>query len=331
MIYLRKIFICSIIFIFTTQCDNNLYDVIVIGAGPAGWSAAMEAARARVSVLVISGPIDGGQLSASHCVENIPAIKAQSGFAIMQDLREQALSAGANVLTDTVTAVDFSAKPLVIQPSQNGAFKAKAVIIATGSTSKKLDVQGEERFWGYGVSTCAVCDCFLYRDKQVVVVGGGDSAVDEALQLVEYASKITILVRNEAMRASNWMQEKLTKYADKITILYQVQVEEICGTDDLGVTGVQLKDIGTGIGSFLPVDGVFLAIGHEPNSHLFADWLPLDKYGYITLSTRSQATVIPGVFVAGDIADPIFKKAYIAMSTGGQAALEAVHFIRYQS
>lgn len=321
----------KVLFFFVVSVSSaHVYDIVIIGGGPAGWSAAMEAARARVSVLVVAGNNDGGQLTASHMVENIPAVKAKPGFEIMNDLRDQALSCGAQLLTDTVVGVDFDARPFRITTSGNDMVQARSVIIATGSTPKKLGVPGEERFWGYGVSSCAVCDCFLYSNRSVVVVGGGDSAIEEALQLVEYASNITILVRSQVMRASNWMQEKLKKHVHKITILYDVTVQEICGTNEQGVIGVRIREGADNKESVVSTDGVFLAIGHVPNSSLFTKWLSVDEKGYLILHSRSQATVLPGVFVAGDVADPHFKKAYIAMSSGGQAALEAVHFVRYQ-
>jgi thioredoxin reductase (NADPH) len=303
------------------------YDVLIIGGGAAGLTAAMEVARAKYKVAIIAQEI-GGQLNGSHHVENIPAVSAKPGYEIMADLQHQVADFGVKFIYDTVTDVDFSVKnSYKLTTQDHGLLEADSVIIATGSSPKKLSVPGEEEFWGKGVSSCAVCDCFLYQDKEVVIVGGGDSAVEEALQLAEYANKVTILVRGQQMRASAWGQEKLREH-HKISIVYATEVVEIVGDDMHGVTGVMTRDVQTGAIKEFKTDGIFLAIGHTPNTDLVKKWLPLDVRGYIILTSRSQATTIPGLFAAGDVADPSYKKAYIAMGAGGQAGLEAVHYLR---
>lgn len=317
---------CLSSFLSVSFLKPIFYDAIVIGGGSAGMVAAMELARAKYHVAVISDTI-GGQLVGSHNVENIPGIAAKPGAAIMDDLQQQVAAFGVEFMYDTVTAVDFSQAPYAVLTQTYGLLKARAVIIATGSSAKTLAIPGEQAFWGRGVSSCAVCDCFLYQNREVVVIGGGDSAIEEALQLAEYATKVTILVRGAAMRAAEWGKEKLREKKN-IFIVYQTDVLEILG-DETGVTAVMLHDNATGITKKFATDGVFLAIGHTPNSDLFKKWLPLDAQGYIVLNCRSQGTRVPGVFVAGDVADPLYKKAYIAMGAGGQAGLEAIHYLRF--
>lgn len=321
-------FLVSLSFLFPLQ--SQMYDVLVLGGGPAGLAAPIEIARAKYKVAVISQEF-GGQLNGSHLVENIPSVASKPGHEIMTNLQQQVVSFGTECIEDTIVAVDFSQEgAYTVTTQDHGILTARAIIIATGSSPKKLGIPGEQEFWGRGVSSCAVCDCFLYQNKEVVVVGGGDSAIEEAFQLAEYADKVTILVRRDQMRASDWGQEKISEYK-KVSIVYSTEVVEILGDDEQGVISVMLRNTKTGEFTSMKTDGVFLAIGHTPNSALFKDWLHIDKQGYIVLTGRSQATTIPGVFVAGDVCDPWYKKAYIAEGHGGQAGLEAVNYMRMHS
>lgn len=305
------------------------YNVVVIGGGPAGSAAAIYTGRANLSTLLITGDTPYGQLAGSHEVENWPGILKKSGTEIMEDLHAQVGSFGVQFLYDAVTNVDFSKRPFTLSTREQGAFETDAVVIATGSSPKKLGVPGEDAFWGNGVSSCAVCDCFLFRDKDVVVVGGGDSAVEEAIQLVGYARSVTIVVRSATMRAAVHGQEKLRNYGDKIKIIYNSAITEIVGDAQQGVTGVVLFDAQTQRHVTMPIDGVFLAIGHIPNTELFKKWLTFDATGHILLADHSQATIIPGVFAAGDVADNRFKQAGKAAGDGIQAGMEAVDFVRF--
>ena len=310
-------------------CQAHRYDIVVIGSGPAGCAAALYGARANMSTLVIAGDAVGGQLIGSHEVENWPGIIKKPGAEIMEDLYAQVQSFGAEFLHDAVVEIDFSQRPFLLTTRENGIIEARSIIIATGSTPKRLHVPGEELYWGNGVSSCAVCDCFLFKNKHVVVVGGGDSAVEEALQLVGYAQSVTLLVRGHEMRAAPYGQEKLKEHSDKIFVKYNSSITEIVGTDELGVTGVMLRDAITGQESLFATEGVFLAIGHTPTTQLFRHVINLDETGHVALNGRSQATHIPGVFVAGDVADNRFKQAAKAAGDGVQAALEAIDFLRF--
>lgn len=322
----RLICLSLIVSLSCTVLKAVVYDALVIGGGPAGLVAAMEIARAKYHVAVVAP--DSGQLVGSHDVENIPGIPAKPGAEIMDDLQKQVASFGAEFINDRVTAVDFDKAPYRLVTQENGILEAKTIIIATGSSAKKLGIPGEQEFWGRGVSSCAVCDCFLYTNKKVVIIGGGNSAIDEALQLAEYAREVTILVRGNEMRADAWGQDKVREKKN-ISIRYTIDVLEVLGDEEHGVTAIQIRDTATGLTQKMVIDGVFLAIGHKPNSDLFKKWIATDAQGYIILNGRSQATAVPGVFVAGDVADPVYKKAYIAMGAGGQAGLEAVHYVRF--
>lgn len=317
--------------LFSFMCEAREYDCVILGAGPAGLSAALYAAQAHISTAVIAE--NYGQLTGSHRVENFPGVEGKSGFEIIETLRHQVTSSGAvDFINDTIISVDFprvDASLFKIMTSSYGVISAKTVIIATGSSSKKLGVPGEEQWWGYGVSCCAVCDGFFYKNKDVVVVGGGNSAVEQALQLVGYARSVTIIVRASDMRATPHEKIKLFEHKEKIKVLYDTVITEIFGDAQHGVTGVQLFNRIDDTSRHMPIDGVFLAIGHVPNTSLFSEWITLDPTGHIALATRSQATNIPGVFAAGDVADPDFKQAAKAAGDGVQAALEAIDFVRF--
>ena len=322
-------FFVLLLFAYCSPIFVICYDVVVIGSGPAGCSAGLYAARANLSTLVITGDSPYGQLSGSHEVENWPGIPKKCGIEIMEQLHEQVRSFGVSFLYDTVMSIDSTRRPFIITTADQSVFEAHAIVIATGSSPKMLHVPGEDLYWGKGVSACAVCDCFLYKNKDVVIVGGGDSAVEEALQLVGYARSITILVRSHAMRAVLNGQKKLQEHADKIDIRYNSSIAEILGDVERGVTGVMVCDSASSQSYVLPIDGVFLAIGHKPNVDLFKDWIALDTTGHVALANRSQMTNIPGIFVAGDVADNRFKQAAKAAGDGVQAGMEAVEFVRF--
>lgn len=323
---MRIIFLASLFF---SICQAQIYDMVVIGSGPAGCAAALYGARANESTLVITGDTAGGQLIRSHEVENWPGIIKKSGAEIMDDLHAQTQSFGAQFLYDVVVEVDFLQQPFLLYTRDNGTVSARTVIIATGSTPKHLNVPGEELYWGSGVSSCAVCDCCLFKNKEVVVVGGGDTAIEEALQLVGYASHVTILVRGSEMRAAPHSKEKLKEHAYKISVLYNSSITEILGNAEQGVTAIMLRDNQTDQETLFATDGVFLAIGHIPNTQIFQKYIHLDQTGHIAPIGSSQATNIPGVFVAGDVADNRFKQAAKAAGDGIQAALEAIDFLRF--
>lgn len=323
--------LCCVVNIFFSVCYAVTYDCLILGAGSAGLSAALYAAQAHVSVAVVA--YDRGQLLGSHRVENFPGVIGKSGEEILQTIYDQIQASGTvTFVEDHVVAVDVSrahSSLIKIMTSSNGVLEAKALIIATGSSPKKLGIPGEDRLWGYGVSSCAVCDGFLYKDKDVIVIGGGNSAVEEALQLLGYARSITIIVRSSGMRATPHEKIKLCEHSEKIKVIYDTVVTEIFGDEQHGVIGVQLFNRLDNKAFYMPIDGVFLAIGNVPNTQLFQEWIELDATGHILLNQRSQATNVPGVFAAGDVADPYFKQAAKAVGDGVQAALEAIDFIRF--
>jgi thioredoxin reductase (NADPH) len=326
-----KVFLNTIllsVLLISVGSSLGVIPIVVIGGGPAGLAAGMYGARSKFDTLVITGELPGGQLTGSGEVENWPGIIRKRGADIMDDFVEQVAGVGACFLDDIVEEVDFSESPFRIFTLENGIIEAEAVIIATGSYPRKLHVSGETRYWGSGISSCAICDCFLYTGREVGVVGGGDSAIEEVLHLVPYAKKITLFVRGSRMRAAQAMQDKLTLYPDQISIIYNVGIDEVVG-DGKTVTGVLIVDRKTDIRYHYSLDGLFLAIGHTPNTKIFKHWLRLDSEGFFNLPTRSQMTEIPGVFVAGDVADKHFRQAGIAAGSGIQAALEAIDFLRY--
>jgi len=299
--------------------------LVVIGSGPAGLSAAIYGARSAVKTVVFEGDIPGGQLTRTTAVENWPGRSIITGNEIIENLRNQAVSLGAELRYESIDSVDFSQWPYTLTLNDEQVITALTVIIATGATPRVLNIPGEREYWGQGVTTCAICDAPFYKNREVIVVGGGDAAVEEALQLSAYAKKITLIVRAQTMRALASGQERI-KNNPKISCIYTTQVTEIYG-DDSGVTGVRLLNNTTGEIVDFPTDGVFLAIGHTPNTDLFSRYIACDEHGYITMSDRTQKTSLPGVFAAGDVEDSRYRQAGVAAGRGICAALDAVAFL----
>jgi thioredoxin reductase (NADPH) len=302
--------------------------VLIIGSGPAGYTAAIYAARASLSPRLVTGMATGGQMTITTDVENYPGFAdVIQGPWLMEQMHAQAEHVGTVMHNDLIVAVDFSRRPFRCVGDSGDTYTADAVIIATGAQARWLGLATEERFKGFGVSACATCDGFFYRGKAVAVVGGGNTAVEEAIYLTNHATRVTVIHRRDALRAEKIMQERLFANA-KITMAWDSVVEEVVGTDDpLSVTGIRLRNIRTGAEELLAVDGLFVAIGHDPATRLFAGHLAMDAEGYIVTAPDSTVTSVPGVFAAGDVQDKIFRQAVTAAGSGCMAALEAEKFL----
>jgi thioredoxin reductase (NADPH) len=304
---------------------TDVRDVIVIGSGPSGYTAALYAARARLHPLVFEGSVtSGGALMKTTDVENYPGFPdGVIGPDLMDSMRKQAERFGAELITDDVTEVDLTADPKVVKVGSD-AYLSKTVIIATGSSYRQLNVPGEDLLSGHGVSWCATCDGFFFREQDIVVVGGGDSAMEEATFLTRFASSVTVIHRRDTLRASKIMQDRA--FANpKIKFAWDSVVTEILGEDR--VTGVRLRNTKTGGESELAVTGVFVAIGHDPRSELFTGQLPTDPEGYLLVDQPSTRTAIDGVFAAGDVVDHTYRQAVTAAGTGCAAALDAERWL----
>jgi len=302
--------------------------VAILGSGPAGLTAAIYAARALLEPVVISGMEPGGQLTITTDVENYPGFaEVIQGPWLMDQMRAQAEHVGTEFLNDVVTSVDLSHRPFRLELDSGSTLLAETLIIATGAQARWLGLESEQKYRGFGVSACATCDGFFYRGKAVAVAGGGNTAVEEALFLTSFASKVTLIHRRGELRAEKILQERL--FANpKIEIVWDSAIEEVLGTDSPpGVTGVRLKNVRTGELSDLSVDGLFVAIGHAPASSLFHGQLPMDASGYLDVVPGKTATVIEGVFAAGDVSDHVYRQAVTAAGMGCMAALEAARFL----
>lgn len=302
--------------------------VIIIGSGPAGYTAAIYAARAMMKPMLISGFEPGGQLMITTDVENYPGFaEAIQGPWLMEQMKAQAEHVGTEMVSDHIVAVDLSRRPFRLTGDSGSHYSCDTLIIATGAKAKWLGIPSEETFKGFGVSACATCDGFFYRGKDVVVVGGGNSAVEEALYLSNLAKKVTVVHRRDSFKAERILQERLFA-KENITVLWDSAIDEICGTKEpLGVTHVRLKNTRTGALSDVPTHGVFVAIGHEPASGLFKGQVEMRDNGYLKVLPGTTQTNIPGVFAAGDVADDVFRQAVTAAGLGCMAALEADRFL----
>lgn len=312
--------------------------VVILGSGPAGLTAAIYAGRAQLEPLVIDGPQPGGQLTITTDVENYPGFsKGIMGPILMDEFREQALRFGTEIVNVWIDRVDLSNRPFTLYGKESEdsetvttVIKAETLIIATGASAKWLGIPGEapvpEGLGGNGVSACATCDGFFFRDKPIVVVGGGDTAMEEALFLTKFASRVTLVHRRDEFRASKIMQDRVLAH-EKIDVLWNTEVTEIHGTKEAGVEGVTLFNNKTSETTSFPTQGVFIAIGHKPNTDLFKDWLDMDEVGYIRTDGRTMKTKIPGVFASGDAQDSYYRQAVTAAGTGCMAAIDAERFL----
>jgi thioredoxin reductase (NADPH) len=301
--------------------EQDVRDLIIIGGGPAGYTAALYAARANLNPLVIEGITFGGQLMITSDVENYPGYpEGILGPEMMQDFRRQAERFGAEYITDDVTAVDFSERPFRVEVGDDEHY-ARAVIVATGASARQLGLESERMLQGRGVSYCAVCDAAFFRSKNVIVVGGGDSSMEEAIFLTKFADKVTVVHRREDFRASPIMLDR-ARANDKIDWITNAVVDEVLGEDGK-VSAVRVRDVNTGETTEIPADGLFVAIGHDPNTRLFLDQLDHDDAGYLEVQPGSTATNVKGVFAAGDVVDHTYRQAVTAAGTGAMAALDA--------
>lgn len=303
----------------------NLVPILVVGSGPAGLSAAIYGTRLKRNTVVFEGPKPGGLLTETTSVENWPGTESIQGMDLMKQMHNQADKLGAFFSSDSVEYINTKTWPFEVKTQNGDNIHAMTVIIAAGSMPRRLDVPGEKEYFGRGVGTCAVCDAPFYKNQRVVVVGGGDSAVEEAMQLAHYAKHVTILVRGEQMRAAPTHQDRLLSYPN-ISILYNVQVKEVKGSGSV-VTGIMVENAKTKHTEEMPVDGVFLAVGHLPNSHLVSSGIALTPGGYIAIQGRSQETSVPGIFAAGDVEDSHYRQAIVASASGVRAALDADAFL----
>ncbi len=302
--------------------------LIIIGSGPAGYTAAIYAARALLEPVMISGFQPGGQLMITTDVENYPGFaEVIQGPWLMEQMRLQAEHVGTKMISDHVTKVDLKQRPFRLECDSGDVYTCDALIVATGAQAKWLGLPSEGLFQGFGVSACATCDGFFYRNKEVVVVGGGNTAVEEALYLANLASKVTLVHRRDSLRAERILQDRLFKHP-KIEVLWNNAVEEICGTENpSSVTHVKLKNLVTGEVSDFKTDGVFIAIGHKPSTELFVGQLDMKQGGYLQVQPGSTSTNIPGVFAAGDVTDDIYRQAVTSAGMGCMAALDAERYL----
>jgi len=311
--------------------ERHYTKFLIIGSGPAGYTAAIYAARANLAPILVAGLTPGGQLTITTGVENYPGFaEAIQGPALMEQMRAQAEHVGTKLIQDLIVEIDLSRRPFIARGDSGDFYEADAVAICTGAEARWLGTPGEATFRGYGVSACATCDGFFFRGKEVVVVGGGNTAVEEALYLTHHASRVTLIHRRDEFRAEKILQTRL--FANpKIRVIWDSVVEEVLGEPmPPSVTGARIVNVKTGERSTIPCDGFFVAIGHDPVTELFRGQLALDDEGYIITRPDSTATDIPGVYAAGDVRDKIFRQAVTAAGMGCMAALEAERFLAHE-
>jgi thioredoxin reductase (NADPH) len=304
--------------------------VLILGSGPAGYTAAIYAARAMLKPILIYGTQPGGQLSTTTDVENFPGFsKVIQGPWLMDEMKDQAEAVGTEMIQDHISKVDFSKKPFTATGDSGQIYTADSFIISTGAQARWLNLKSEQEFRGFGVSACATCDGFFFKEKEVAVVGGGNAAVEEAMFLTKFSSKVYLIHRRDELRAEKLLQEKL-KANKKIEIIWDSAVDEVLGTSEpKGVNAIKIKNLKDDKISQLKVDGLFIAIGHDPATSLFKDQIEMDKEGYLITGPDSTVTNIPGVFAAGDVKDKIFRQAVTAAGMGCMAALEAEKYLSH--
>lgn len=303
--------------------------LLIIGSGPAGYTAAIYAARANLNPIQVLGIQPGGQLMVTTDVENYPGFaEVIQGPWLMEQMLTQAQNVGTQTVQDMISKVDFSKRPFICEGESGDRYIADTVIICTGAQAKWLGLESEEKYRGYGVSGCAVCDGFFFKNKEVAITGGGNTAVEEALYLTNFASKVTLVHRRDQLRAEKVLQNRLLENP-KIQVIWNTVIDEILGEEEpfKNVTGVRLRDTQTNKLSTLAVDGVFIAIGHKPMTELFAGQIDLDKHGYIACHPGTTLTNIPGVFAAGDVQDSVYRQAVTAAGQGCMAALDAQRYL----
>ena len=309
---------------------TRVYDskVVIVGSGPAGYTAAIYAARANLRPILVRGLQPGGQLTITTEVENYPGYaEAVQGPWMMAQMEQQAARVGTDLINDTIVSVDLFKRPFRAVGDSGDVYVGDTMVICTGATARWLGLPSEEHFKGYGVSACATCDGFFFRDKSVAVIGGGNTAVEEALFLTNFAQRVFLVHRRDRLRAEKILQDRMSRNT-RISVIWDHVVEEIEGSENpRGVTGLLLRHIHSAVRQRLPVDGVFIAIGHTPNTEMFEGKLAMDAEGYIITEPDSTVTSIPGVFAAGDVQDKVFRQAVTAAATGCMAALEAERFL----
>ena len=305
--------------------------VLILGSGPAGYTAAIYAARANLKPVLVKGLQPGGQLTITTDVENYPGFaEAVQGPWLMDQFHDQAKNVGTEMYDDTIMEADLSSRPFKLIGDSGTVYTGDTLIICTGASARWLGLESEQKFQGFGVSACATCDGFFYRGKEVAVVGGGNTAVEEALYLTNFASKVYVIHRRDELRAEKILQDRLIKN-EKVEMVWDSVVDEIVGGEDpFGVTGVNVKNVKTGDVKTIPVHGTFIAIGHDPNTGLFKGQLDMDDENYLLTKADSTQTSVPGVYAAGDVQDKIYQQAVTAAGTGCMAALEAERFIGEQ-
>ncbi|HEY3216018.1 MAG TPA: thioredoxin-disulfide reductase [Candidatus Eisenbacteria bacterium] len=306
---------------------STVHDVLILGSGAAGYTAAIYAARANRKPVLLSGYQPGGQLTITTEVENYPGFReAVMGPELMEWMRDQAVRAGTQILSATAERVDFTRRPFQVWADDGTRYESRTVIVATGATAKLLGLPSESRLMGSGVSACATCDGPFFKGKRAVVVGGGDTAMEEATYLTRLCSEVVVIHRRDSLRASKVMQERALK-SPKIRFIWDSEVIEVLGNEKPVVTGVKLKNLKTGAITEHPTDAVFVAIGHQPSTEFLRGQLPMDERGYLEVEPGTARTMIPGIFAAGDVADPVYRQAVTAAGSGCMAAIDAEHFL----